>query len=529
MSYQSCHCGWSKVTTYQGLRTHQGKMGCTPKGMGIPESEQFRFNTHLSSIIYEAPRIHVEDHLIFTPPFKPVMGTQDPYRTPLALDFSNGAQSPPSPASQTFSTQVNPAAAGVTVEERNNAAFQTPPLHSAALQTTANARRALDFSACAQQPVQQPWHLPTTTAQETVNPREREKEAEREKEKEREAQELQRVRQALMIAELQQNIQTRERKTAEVRSSVKACKGVLDAEWLEINSVFSEVMRVVEGTRQKALRPVEERRKRVKREAQDMVQKLQKEIDELKMTIDKLHKNPDLKVSPQSCDWNNVTGDSSFSFGTLRTTTSIMMKEIHQELEKLSSVELKRIPTCAVDVELDPTTAHPSLVLSPDRKSVGDGGKYLKVPDGPQRFDMFGSILGLDRLTSGKSYWEVEVSNKTGWDLGVARPDAKRKGTLSLNPGNGYWVIVHYEDKKYAALTAPPVSLSLPQKPQKVGVFVDYEEGLVSFYDVGAKSHIYSFTECSFSGGIFPYFSPHLKHNNNNPHPLIISAVVVNV
>ncbi|XP_059211391.1 E3 ubiquitin-protein ligase TRIM21-like [Centropristis striata] len=138
---------------------------------------------------------------------------------------------------------------------------------------------------------------------------------------------------------------------------------------------------------------------------------------------------------------------------------------------------------------------------------------------------MFGSIVGLNRLRSGKSYWEVEVRSKTGWDLGVARGDANRKGKLALNPDNGYWVTVHYEDKRYAALTSPPVSLRLKRKPQKVGVFVDYEEGLVSFYDVTAQSHIYSFTECSFGGEVFPYFSPHLKRNETNAPPLIISAV----
>ncbi len=41
MSLQVCHCGWSKMTTYQGLRIHQGKMGCTPKGVRIPEREQY--------------------------------------------------------------------------------------------------------------------------------------------------------------------------------------------------------------------------------------------------------------------------------------------------------------------------------------------------------------------------------------------------------------------------------------------------------------------------------------------------------
>ncbi|XP_061566440.1 pyrin-like [Cololabis saira] len=138
---------------------------------------------------------------------------------------------------------------------------------------------------------------------------------------------------------------------------------------------------------------------------------------------------------------------------------------------------------------------------------------------------MFGSVLGLNRFSAGRSYWEVEVSNKTGWDLGVARRGANRKGLLTVDTENGYWVTVHYEGNRYAALTAPPVSLALKARPQKVGVFVDYEEGLVSFYDVTTRSHIYSFTECSFDGDIVPYFSPHLAQNDKNTDPLIISAV----
>ncbi len=52
------------------------------------------------------------------------------------------------------------------------------------------------------------------------------------------------------------------------------------------------------------------------------------------------------------------------------------------------------------------------------------------------------------------------------------------------------------------------VSLSLRVKPQRVGVFVDYEEGLVSFYDVESSSHIYSFTAQSFTEKLYPLFSP---------------------
>lgn len=178
-----------------------------------------------------------------------------------------------------------------------------------------------------------------------------------------------------------------------------------------------------------------------------------------------------------------------------------------------------------MDVKLDPTSAHSSLVISDNGKEVRKGGKTAKDPNSPQRSDIFGSVLGLNRLKSGKSYWEVEVSNKTGWDVGVARCDAYRKGKFLVTPDKGYWVTAHCGDKKYATRTIPPVYLSFKVKPRKVGVFVDYEEGLVSFYDVMSQSHIYSFTECSFGGEILPYFSLHLKPDEKNSDPLIISAM----
>lgn len=52
-----CHCGRS-FATYHGLRVHQGRMGCTPKGMRIPESGQSSFHpmpTFMGSLIRQEP------------------------------------------------------------------------------------------------------------------------------------------------------------------------------------------------------------------------------------------------------------------------------------------------------------------------------------------------------------------------------------------------------------------------------------------------------------------------------------------
>lgn len=178
-----------------------------------------------------------------------------------------------------------------------------------------------------------------------------------------------------------------------------------------------------------------------------------------------------------------------------------------------------------MDVSLDPDTAHPQLTVSEDQRGVSHGVETLDVPDGPQRYDTFGSVLGRDVSGSSRAYWEVEVGAKTGWDIGVASEEANRKGSISFRPAHGYWTLVLYGKGQYAALDDPMVSLCLQTKPQRVGVFVDVEEGLVSFYDTEVKGHIYSFTGCSFPKGLklFPYFSPHLGHGGENAQPLLLS------
>uniref|UniRef100_A0A8B9JJZ9 B30.2/SPRY domain-containing protein n=1 Tax=Astyanax mexicanus TaxID=7994 RepID=A0A8B9JJZ9_ASTMX len=179
----------------------------------------------------------------------------------------------------------------------------------------------------------------------------------------------------------------------------------------------------------------------------------------------------------------------------------------------ICSKHLNTTNTCRLDVTLDPDTANPQLMVSEDAKEVRSSGDKQDVPEHPDRFDVFGSILGQNRLTDGRAFWVVDVGDKQGWDIGLAREDANRKGALSIKPSQGYWAIVLYNGDKYAALEDPPTPLSLQEKPQRVGVFVDYLEGLVSFYDADAKSHIYSFTDCVFNEAIRPYFT-HLINNN---------------
>ncbi|KAF4088753.1 hypothetical protein AMELA_G00058370 [Ameiurus melas] len=178
-----------------------------------------------------------------------------------------------------------------------------------------------------------------------------------------------------------------------------------------------------------------------------------------------------------------------------------------------------------VDVTLDLDTAHPELILSDDGKQVTDGDTEQDLPDNPERFNCCPCVLGKKGFSSGRFYYEVQVKGKTEWDLGVARESINRKGEITYSPEDGSWCVWLRNKTEYVALDSPTVSISLKQAPQKVGVFVDNEEGLISFYDVDVKSHIYSFTGQTFTEKLYPYFSPCTNDGGENLAPLIICSV----
>uniref|UniRef100_A0A672M280 Uncharacterized protein n=1 Tax=Sinocyclocheilus grahami TaxID=75366 RepID=A0A672M280_SINGR len=203
----------------------------------------------------------------------------------------------------------------------------------------------------------------------------------------------------------------------------------------------------------------------------------------------------------------------------------VELKRRQTELEKLSHpMNFTQVSLSQQTMVRNEATSHPELMLSDDGKKVWNTGKSQKIPDTPERFNYCSCVLGKEGFSSQKFYYEVQVS-AVEWDLGVAKESIDRKGDIGLNPENGYWTIWLRNRTEYAANDCPPVPLTLKEKPVKVGVFVDFEEGLVSFYDVEARYHIYSFTGQSFPGKLYPYFSPGEFEKGQNSHPLIITPV----
>ncbi|XP_041841590.1 E3 ubiquitin-protein ligase TRIM7 isoform X1 [Melanotaenia boesemani] len=317
--------------------------------------------------------------------------------------------------------------------------------------------------------------------------------------------------------DVQQMIQDRVKKVEEMKHSVELNKASAKREIEESMQVFSELVRSIQKTQAELVLVIEEKQRQTERWAEGLITELDQEIAELKKRntdlenvartdhINFLKSFPALSTPPSVKDWSEISVPTDTCVGLIRRSVSKLEATLSEMIDKLSESEIRQLLKYSVDVTLDPDTANPWLQLSQDRHQVRHLGAWQDLPDQPDRFDTVVIVLGREGFTSGRHYWEVQVGDKDDWYLGVAKSSVNRKGRISVSTTQGYWALAMKKGQEYRVSTSPPFLLSLDPKPKRIGVYVDFEEGQVSFYDVRARTHIYTF-EDNFTEKILPFF-----------------------
>ncbi|KAM4869489.1 butyrophilin subfamily 1 member A1-like [Urocitellus parryii] len=159
------------------------------------------------------------------------------------------------------------------------------------------------------------------------------------------------------------------------------------------------------------------------------------------------------------------------------------------------------------DIILDKDKAHPYLAVSPDGKCVKSVTKKHDVPDKPERFDTMPAVLGQNRFSSGSHYWEVEVAGNSKWTIGICVESVNRKGQyISAKTQSGFWTLC-LKDGTYKALSVSHHVLQATGPLLRVGIFLQYKEGLISFYNVTECTILHTF-KSEFTEPLRPYFYP---------------------
>ncbi|XP_072094352.1 zinc-binding protein A33-like [Mobula birostris] len=295
----------------------------------------------------------------------------------------------------------------------------------------------------------------------------------------------------------------REHRFMPIKEAVTLYKVQSHSVQTHIASQFAELRQIITEKEQSLLRDLRKEEARILnpmkknlREIQENIRFIQREISKLNEQMDQ--KNGVIFLKPPRWWWYRDVGRSRVRMPD-RNGCSLLIASPFEDV--LGAGE-----TCAhVSVTLDAETANPWLEVSEDRKSVRFTGTRRDLPDTGKRFTFWACGLASEGFTSGRHYWEVDVAGNRGWGLGVAAESVERKGGVRLSPETGFWVIGWFYDVM-KVLTSPESRLPAGPIPGRVGVYLSYESGTVSFYNAETKSHLHTFTGNKFTGKRYPFF-----------------------
>ncbi|XP_067829869.1 LOW QUALITY PROTEIN: uncharacterized protein [Heptranchias perlo] len=195
----------------------------------------------------------------------------------------------------------------------------------------------------------------------------------------------------------------------------------------------------------------------------------------------------------------------------------LRLPEVEGALQHIVWRRMRReLQPVLASLTLNPNTAHPRLTLSGSLTGIQIADNVQNLPNTPERFSNHRCVLASQGFTSGTHYWEVGVQRNTNWTVGVARSSIDRKSLQSLKPGNGYWVITRENrflnvftlfKSLMGSVTANPEYLELTESCDKIGVYLDYENGRVSFYNADDMCQIYTYPD-QFNEKLYPIFFP---------------------
>lgn len=114
-------------------------------------------------------------------------------------------------------------------------------------------------------------------------------------------------------------------------------------------------------------------------------------------------------------------------------------------------------------------------------------------------------VLGMEGYDKGTHYWEVDLGKKSQWSVGIAQ-DTEKRDNIQMYPDTGFWSIC-YKDGELKTIEPSSTFLPIELTPEKLGVFMDYEGGQITFFNVEKKCHIHSFCG-KFTKKLYPLFGP---------------------
>ncbi|CAM5122635.1 unnamed protein product, partial [Natator depressus] len=177
------------------------------------------------------------------------------------------------------------------------------------------------------------------------------------------------------------------------------------------------------------------------------------------------------------------------------------IQAIQEKFEKtMAELDFRRARSNAVNITLDSDCKNPKL-------SLKDKNRVISTAEKKACRDLI--VMANEGFSEKKRYWEVEVGDKPEWELGVLTENERGKlknEKMEKPPEKEYWSLRLSEGQYHCSWKSDTIT-SEDKKCPVVGIFLDWEEGMISFYNVELMCPVVSITQ-EYQGKLYPFFNP---------------------
>ncbi|XP_073492173.1 E3 ubiquitin/ISG15 ligase TRIM25-like isoform X2 [Aquarana catesbeiana] len=285
-----------------------------------------------------------------------------------------------------------------------------------------------------------------------------------------------------------------EEKVQSLQDHKRKAQETSDNEKKRVTALFDDIRRQLEVQEQRALNEISRQEEKVLLSVSELIQQLETQKGTLSRKICDIEElcnitNPitvlqESEIEDQDMEEPEVCDLDDF----------LISLTLHRSLTDLITNIKSKNEFHVTNVLLDEKTAHESLALSADLKMASPSETEQNKPDLLERFYVQCQVMSVERFSSGRHYWEVEFDYSEVWDIGVCYPTIDRGPDGDLGRNNKSWCIGMFDDELVAVHNSDIESLNHESPLQKIGVYLDYEAGHLSFYQLsGTIRHLHTF------------------------------------
>ncbi|XP_077122808.1 E3 ubiquitin/ISG15 ligase TRIM25-like [Ranitomeya variabilis] len=175
---------------------------------------------------------------------------------------------------------------------------------------------------------------------------------------------------------------------------------------------------------------------------------------------------------------------------------AVISHTLHTLCEVISGIRSGIYVEDPADILLDLNTAANNLLISDDLKTAIWKEEKQKRPETAERFQDY-QVMSTRGFTSGRHYWDLEISRSGCGRVGMCYPSIDRRGRQSYAGNNNKsWSLCRTHSNHYF-MRHDKKEILLPDKisSDRFRICLDYEAGQLSFYELcDPIRHLHTFT-----------------------------------